>query len=105
MQDDLTLKMTVFDKDWYALYEDRLRATLPKDWQHIDDFNLEQFGFKLKLYGVEWTDVKTLGLILKLFDNIGLLWSHNGVWYKANPHSCVKQYIELAIRYSKKGNE
>lgn len=69
----MTLEETLGSRAWLEENEDKLKSLLPETWTHVLNFNMQAFGFGLKLLGVDWGDQRQLHGILRFLERGGFM--------------------------------
>jgi len=80
----MSLKETIGNSDWMIKNESALKEILPKTWTHMENLNLLQIGFSLKILGVDWRRKDDLPKIMVFLEEIGVM-ARDNYLVKANP--------------------
>lgn len=84
------LQSTLGNEDWLRENETEIKSALPETWTHINNLNGLQFGFKLKLLGLDWRSEEEFGKVMFFLERIGLM-LRDGQNVRRNPHSIFNE--------------
>lgn len=85
----MSLQDTLGNEKWLQENEQAIKEMLPKTWTHMENLNVFQISFKLKLLGVDWRSEQDFGKIMVYLEKIGIM-LRDGFTIRANSRSIFK---------------
>lgn len=86
----MSLQDTLGNEPWIREKEDAIKAILPQTWTHMNNINILQLMYQLKLIGVDWRSQDRFVDVMVFLEKIGIL-IRDGMAVRANPHSIFQQ--------------
>lgn len=78
---------TVGNEQWLRRHEPQIRAMLPDTWTHMENINILQLAFRMKLLGIDWRSTDEFGQVMLFLEKLGMLQRQNRYQVRANPGS------------------
>ena len=80
----MSLVDTIGNQAWLEKNETAIKKLLPPTWTHVENINMLQVGYGLKLLGVDWRSDEELARCMAFFVSARLM-LRDGWLFRARP--------------------